>query len=119
LAQRLLRRICVHCKAPVVMPLPALVDVGLTPEEAAAITCYKGHGCDVCSGTGYKGRVAIYEVLALCPELRDMVLSGGSAVEIKRRAIQQGMRTLRMSGLDKLREGMTTIEEVVRVTFKD
>jgi type IV pilus assembly protein PilB len=119
LAQRLLRQICVHCKVPVVVPLPGLVDVGLTPEEAAAIICYKGHGCDVCSGTGYKGRVAIYEVMALSPELRDMVLGGGSAVEMKRGAIQQGMRTLRMSGLEKMREGMTTIEEVVRVTFND
>jgi type IV pilus assembly protein PilB len=119
LAQRLLRRICVQCKTPVVVPLPGLVDVGLTPEEAAAITCYKGNGCEACSGTGYKGRIAIYEVMALSPELRDMVLSGGSATEIKRGAIQQGMQTLRKSGLEKLQEGITTIEEVVRVTFKD
>jgi type IV pilus assembly protein PilB len=95
------------------------VDVGLTPEEADALTYYKGHGCEVCSGTGYKGRVAIYEVMALSPELRDRVLSAGSAVEIKQGAIQQGMRTLRMSGLEKLSEGITTIEEVLRVTFKD
>jgi type IV pilus assembly protein PilB len=102
-----------------VVPLNALVDVGLTPEEATSITCYKGNGCEACSGTGYKGRIAIYEVMTLSPELRDMVLSGASALEIKRGAIQQGMRTLRMSGLEKLKEGMTTIEEVVRVTFKD
>jgi type IV pilus assembly protein PilB len=119
LAQRLLRRICVHCKMPSVVPPNALVDVGLTPEEAALITCYKGNGCEVCSGTGYKGRIAIYEVMTLSPELRDMVLSGASALEVKRGAVQQGMRTLRMSGLEKLKEGITTIEEVVRVTFKD
>jgi type IV pilus assembly protein PilB len=119
LAQRLLRRICVHCKAPLAVPSHALIDVGLTPAEAAAITCYRGNGCEVCSGTGYKGRIAIYEVMPLSPEQRDLVLSGGSALDIKRRAIQQGMRTLRMSGLEKLREGITTIEEVVRVTFKD
>ena len=119
LAQRLLRRICMHCKDPVVVAPHALVDIGLSAEEAASITCYKGHGCEACSGTGYKGRIAIYEVMTLSPELRDMVLSGASALEIKRGAIQQGMRTLRMSGLEKLKEGMTTVEEVVRVTFKD
>jgi type IV pilus assembly protein PilB len=119
LAQRLLRRICVHCKAPVVVPAHALVDVGLTAEETASITCYKGDGCEACNGTGYKGRIAIYEVMVLNAELRDMVLSGASALEIKRGAIQHGMRTLRMSGLEKLKEGITTVEEVVRVTFKD
>jgi type IV pilus assembly protein PilB len=119
LAQRLPRRICVHCKAHLVVPPDALVDVGLTPEEAASITCYKGHGCEVCSGTGYKGRIAIYEVMTLSPDLRDIVLRGGSALELQRGAIQNGMRTLRMSGLGKLKEGMTTIEEVVRVTFND
>jgi type IV pilus assembly protein PilB len=119
LAQRLLRRICVHCKTPVPVQPHALIDIGLSPEEAASITCYKGNGCDACSGTGYKGRIAIYEVMVLSPELRDMVLSGASALEIKRGAIQQGMQTLRMSGLKNLQEGITTVEEVVRVTFKD
>jgi type IV pilus assembly protein PilB len=119
LAQRLLRRICVHCKVHLVVPPEALAEIGLPPEEAALITCYKGNGCEVCGGTGYKGRIAIYEVMALNPDLRDVVLRGGSALEIKRRAIQDGMRTLRMSGLDKLKEGITTIEEVVRVTFQD
>jgi type IV pilus assembly protein PilB len=119
LAQRLLRRICVHCKAYLVVPTDALVDVGLTPEEVASITCYKGNGCDLCSGTGYKGRIAIYEVMTLSPDLRDLVLRGGSALELQRGAIQNGMRTLRMSGLEKLKEGITTIEEVIRVTLKD
>jgi len=119
MAQRLLRRVCAHCKTPVVVSPQALIDIGLSAEEATSITCYKGNGCDACSGTGYKGRIAIYEVLRLSPELRDMVLSGASALEIKRAAIQEGMRTLRMSGLEKLKEGITTVEEVVRVTFKD
>jgi type IV pilus assembly protein PilB len=119
LAQRLLRRICVQCKTPVTVQPHALIDIGLTPEEAASITCYKGVGCEACSGTGYKGRIAIYEVMVLSPELRDMVLSGASAIEIKRGAIQQGMQTLRVSGLQKLQEGITTVEEVLRVTFKD
>jgi type IV pilus assembly protein PilB len=119
LAQRLLRRICIHCKTPIIVQPNALMDIGLTADEAASITCYKGQGCDACSGTGYRGRIAIYEVMVLSPELRDAVLSGASALEIKRGAIQQGMQTLRMSGLKKLQEGITTVEEVVRVTFKD
>jgi type IV pilus assembly protein PilB len=119
LAQRLLRRICSQCRGPVAVPSIALVDVGLSEEEAATLTCFKGSGCETCSGTGYKGRIAIYEVLLLSPEIRDLILSGASAVEIKRTAIQQGMRTLRMSGLSKLKEGITTVQEVVRVTFKD
>jgi type IV pilus assembly protein PilB len=119
LAQRLLRRICMHCRAPVTVPPHALVDIGLPSEAVASTTCYKGNGCEACSGTGYKGRIAIYEVMVLSPELRDMVLSGTSALEIKRGASQQGMRTLRVSGLEKLQEGITTVEEVVRVTFKD
>ena len=119
LAQRLLRRVCTRCKTPVVVPPNALIDVGLTQEEATAITCYKGRGCEACSSTGYKGRIAIYEVLTLTPELRDLILSGASALEIKRAAIQQGMQTLRMRGLAKLKEGVTTVQEVVRVTFKD
>jgi type IV pilus assembly protein PilB len=119
LAQRLLRRICMHCRVPVVVPPHALVDVGLSPEEVASITCYKGKGCETCNGTGYKGRIAIYEVMALNADLRDLVLAGATAPAIKRGAIQHGMRTLRMSGLEKLKGGITTVEEVVRVTFKD
>jgi type IV pilus assembly protein PilB len=119
MAQRLLRRVCKYCKVPVVVPLHALLDIGLSAEQATSTTYYKGNGCEVCSGTGYKGRIAIYEVMTLDPELRDMVLSGASVLEIKRAAIQQGMRTLRMSGIAKLFEGITTVEEVVRVTFKD
>jgi type IV pilus assembly protein PilB len=119
LAQRLLRRVCVKCKTPVTVQPHALIDIGLTEEEAASIACYKGTGCEACSGTGYKGRIAIYEVMALSPELHDMVLRGASPQEVKRGAIQQGMQTLRMSGLQKLQEGITTVEEVLRVTFKD
>jgi type IV pilus assembly protein PilB len=119
MAQRLLRRICKHCKTAVVVPSHALADIGLTPEETAALTCYKGNGCEACNSTGYKGRIAIYEVMVVTADLRDMVLSSASALELKRGAILQGMRTLRMSALEKLKEGITTVEEVVRVTFKD
>jgi type IV pilus assembly protein PilB len=118
-AQRLLRRVCSQCKAPAAVRPNALVDIGLSPEEAATVSCYKGAGCEICLGTGYKGRIAIYEVLVLRPELRDLILSGASAVEIKRAAIGDGMRTLRMSALQKLKDGITTVEEIVRVTFKD
>jgi len=118
-AQRLLRRVCGQCRAPIAVPTNALVEIGLTQEEATSTTCYKGAGCERCLGTGYKGRIAIYEVLVLRPELRDLVLSGASAIDIKRAAIRDGMRTLRMSGLRKLKDGITTVEEVLRVTFKD
>jgi len=118
-AQRLLRRVCGQCRAPIAVPTNALVEIGLTQEDATSTTCYKGAGCERCLGTGYKGRIAIYEVLVLRPELRDLVLSGASAIDIKRAAIRDGMRTLRMSGLRKLKDGITTVEEVLRVTFKD
>jgi type IV pilus assembly protein PilB len=119
LAQRLLRRVCPQCKVPVEVPSENLVAIGLPEAEAAALTCYTGSGCEACSGTGYKGRMAIYEVLPLSPELRGLVLNGASALELKQAAVQQGMRTLRMSALTKLQEGITTVQEVVRVTFKD
>jgi type IV pilus assembly protein PilB len=118
-AQRLVRRVCVQCKLPIEVPRKALIDIGLTDAEAGSVICYKGTGCETCSGTGYKGRVAIYEVLGLRPELRDMIVNGAGGADIKRVAIRQGMRTLRMSGLQKLQEGVTTIAEVLRVTFKD
>jgi type IV pilus assembly protein PilB len=119
LAQRLLRRVCPQCKVPVEVPRENLVAIGLPEAEAAALTCYRGSGCEACSGTGYKGRMAIYEVLPLSPELRGLVLNGASALELKQAAVQKGMRTLRMSALTKLQEGITTVQEVVRVTFKD
>ena len=119
LAQRLLRRVCPQCKVLVEVPSEHLVAIGLPEAEAATLTCYTGSGCEACSGTGYKGRMAIYEVLPLSPEIRELVINGASALEIKQVAVQQGMRTLRMSALTKLQEGITTVQEVVRVTFKD
>ena len=83
------------------------------------MTCFHGTGCPQCSGTGYRGRVALYEVMPMSEELRELVLAGASASEIKRTAISVGMMTLRQSGLLKLKQGMTTIEEVVRVTMPD
>jgi type IV pilus assembly protein PilB len=117
-AQRLVRRICKECRAAVELPPQALIDIGFTPEDAKDVTVYKGKGCTTCNNTGYKGRVGLYEVMECSDEVRQLVLEGASAIELKRAAIDDGMVTLRVSGLHKIRDGMTTIEEVVRETVK-
>ena len=113
-AQRLIRRICAECKEEYRVPLEALVDIGFTEEEAHKITIYKGRGCQVCGNTGYKGRFGIFEVMEVTDSIRELILVGASAMEIRRKSIEEGMITLRASGLEKLRQGMTTIEEVLR-----
>ncbi len=115
-AQRLIRRICKECKEEIHMPPEALVEIGFKPEEAPSIKLYKGRGCDTCLGTGYKGRVGLYEVMEVTDELRELIIIGASAIELRRKAIECGMITLRESGLCKLREGITTVEEVVKET---
>ncbi len=119
LAQRLARRICPDCKQPITVPEQSLLDLGIKPEEIPGLTLYKGAGCRNCASTGYKGRVALYEVMPFWEPLKEMVLNGASTVEIKLEAIRLGMKSLRMSGVQKLREGQTTVEEVVRVTAAD
>jgi type IV pilus assembly protein PilB len=119
LAQRLARLICNGCKEPVEVHPQALIELGVGAEEAGTMTCFHGTGCPQCSGTGYRGRVALYEVMPMSEELREHVLAGASANEVKRTAISVGMMTLRQSGLLKIKQGMTTIEEVVRVTMPD
>jgi type IV pilus assembly protein PilB len=119
LAQRLLRRVCTGCKAPVEVNPQALIEIGFTPEEAETMTVYHGTGCGVCAGTGYKGRVALYEVMTINDRIRDLILQGASTSEIKVAAVENGMYTLRRSGLEKVKQGQTTIEEVMRVTFAD
>ncbi|HEX2464533.1 MAG TPA: type IV-A pilus assembly ATPase PilB [Thermoanaerobaculia bacterium] len=116
-AQRLVRRICENCKKETEVPPPALVNLGFGEEEAERLILYKGGGCERCSHTGYKGRVALYEVMVVGEEIRDLVLSGGSAFEIRQRALEAGMMSLRMSGLEKIRMGVTTLEEVLRETL--
>jgi len=118
-AQRLLRRICAGCKAPVAVNPQALLEIGFKPEEAAALTVYHGTGCPACANSGYKGRVALYEVMPISERIRDLILQGASTGEIKGAAVEGGMYTLRRSGLEKVRLGQTTIEEVMRVTFAD
>ena len=117
-AQRLIRKICKECRGPTELPPQALIDVGFEPDEAKSVTVFKGKGCTTCNNTGYKGRLGLYEVLECSDEIRQMVLEGASAMEIKKQAMEEGMLTLRRSGLQKIADGMTTIDEVVRETVK-
>ena len=100
------------------MPAAALVQAGFTEEEAESVVPMRGAGCDKCNKTGYKGRVGLYEVLDVTDEIRELVLVGASALELRKKAIDEGMITLRRSGLRKVQAGMTTIEEVARETVK-
>jgi len=115
-AQRLIRRICSECKEETHVPTEGLVEMGFSAEEAKTLKFYKGRGCDVCLNTGYKGRVGLYEVMEVTDPLRELIIIGASAIELRRKAIELGMITLRGSGLCKLREGITTIEEVMKET---
>ncbi|MGC2236765.1 MAG: type IV-A pilus assembly ATPase PilB [Pyrinomonadaceae bacterium] len=115
-AQRLIRRVCSNCKEEHKVPVEAFIEIGFEPEEAQTLKAYKGAGCTTCNGTGYKGRVGLYEVMEITDELRELIIIGASAIELRRKAIECGMITLRGSGLYKLREGITTIEEVVKET---
>jgi type IV pilus assembly protein PilB len=117
-AQRLVRRICANCKADQPTPAQALTQAGFSPEDAKTVVPKKGNGCEKCNNTGYKGRVGLYEVMEITDELRELVLVGASGLELRRKAIEEGMLTLRMSGLRKVKEGLTTIEEVARETVK-
>ena len=94
----------------------ALMQAGFNEEDANSVTPYKGAGCDTCSGTGYKGRAGLYEVMALSPELRRMILRGASVAELREQAVVDGMLTLRMDGMKKIERGVTTLEEVVKET---
>ncbi|MFN0119599.1 MAG: type IV-A pilus assembly ATPase PilB, partial [Blastocatellia bacterium] len=117
-AQRLIRRICKDCKEEAHTPPQALVDVGFSPEESATLKTYKGKGCSTCNNTGYKGRVGLYEVMEMSDPLRELILVGASALELRKKAIEEGMISLRGSGLEKMRQGITTVEEVVRETVR-
>jgi type IV pilus assembly protein PilB len=115
-AQRLIRRICADCKTEHTLPPEALIEVGFSAAEAKELKTYKGRGCKTCNNTGYKGRVGLYEVMEITDEVRELILIGASALELRKRAIEEGMITLRESGLHKIRNGVTTLEEVVRET---
>jgi type IV pilus assembly protein PilB len=117
-AQRLVRRVCSKCKVDVTADVPSktLIDIGFTPEQIGSFPVMKGRGCQTCNGTGYKGRVGLYEVMEITEGIRDLIMVGATAVEIKRKALEEGMLTLRMSGLEKIRNGVTSVEEVLRET---
>jgi type IV pilus assembly protein PilB len=117
-AQRLIRRICKDCKEEISTPPQTLMDAGFSPTEAKKLVTYRGKGCPTCNGTGYKGRVGLYEVMEINDDLRELILIGASSLELKKKSIEHGMITLRASGLQKLREGVTTLEEVLRETVK-
>ncbi|MGH9928864.1 MAG: type IV-A pilus assembly ATPase PilB [Pyrinomonadaceae bacterium] len=115
-AQRLIRRVCKDCKREAHMPPEALMEVGFSAEEAKALKTYKGKGCSTCNNTGYKGRIGLYEVMEVNDDIRELILIGASSLELRKKAIEDGMITLRESGLHKIRAGLTTLEEVVRET---
>ena len=115
-AQRLIRRLCSECKEKQDIPVEAIVEIGFSEEEAKDIEIFKGKGCQRCNNTGYKGRVGLFEVMEVNDDLRELILIGASAIELRKKAIESGMITLRQSGLAKIQDGVTTIEEVVKET---
>jgi type IV pilus assembly protein PilB len=119
LAQRLARRICIDCRREVQTEIQALLDMGFSHEQSETAKICKGMGCNTCNNTGYKGRVALYEVMRFSDDLKEMVLQGASTAELKAGAIKNGMATLRVAGIKKVIEGMTTPEEILRVTMAD
>jgi len=118
-AQRLVRKICANCKVPVPAPKDELKLLGATDAEVDTAACMHGAGCQTCGMTGYKGRLALYEVMPFTDPLKELVLQGAAAVEIKAEAVRRGMRSLRMSGIRKICQGITSVEEVARITAAD
>jgi len=119
IAQRLARKICMECREIDEVLPSALIDMGMSEEDAHGVTVYHGRGCPNCSETGYRGRIALYEVMTLSEELKEMIIGGASVAEIKRAARLGGMKTLRESGIEKIKQGITTVEEILRVTAWD
>jgi type IV pilus assembly protein PilB len=115
-AQRLVRRVCKACAESVAVAAPALMKIGFSSEDAASVTPLKGRGCEKCNNTGFKGRVGLYEVMEVDDEIKELILVGASGLELRKKAIERGMITLRQSGLRKVKDGLTTIEEVIRET---
>jgi type IV pilus assembly protein PilB len=118
-AQRLCRKICTNCREIHNASKDELIACGFAPASAEKIKVYRGQGCDICSGTGYKGRVAIYEVMAITPKIRELILKNPSADDLKAQAIKDGMKTLRMCALTKVAQGLTTLEEALNNSASD
>jgi type IV pilus assembly protein PilB len=119
LAQRLSRRICNDCKIAGEKHPEALAKMGMTEDQIAGAKIMKGKGCAICNNTGYKGRVALYEVMPFTDPLKELVLQGASAAELKAEMIRGGTQSLRMAGIAKILEGVTTPEEILRTTVED
>jgi type IV pilus assembly protein PilB len=119
LAQRLIRKVCMDCREPIKVHPQLLLDLGVSPDEVRSFSVYKGKGCPICNNTGYKGRLGLYEVMPMKDEIKELVLSHASTSEIKKEAIRLGMKTLRQSGILKIKNGLTTIEEILRSTMDD
>jgi len=117
-AQRLIRRLCKSCKREIKIPMQTLIDIGFPPEEAKQIVVYEPNGCPKCHNSGYKGRVGLYEVMELDEELKEQIMLGVSTAELRQKSKEKGMLTLRMSGLEKIKAGLTSIEEVLRETTR-
>jgi type IV pilus assembly protein PilB len=118
-AQRLARRVCSDCKEQEDVPVQALIDAGVPAAQASSYVCYRGKGCTICNNTGYKGRVGFYQVMPMLEEIRELILNGANTTEIKRESMRLGIKTMRQSALTKLQEGVTSFEEVLRVTIAD
>ncbi len=119
LAQRLVRTICRECKEEIKISPKILAGLGVPPNQIDGFRVFRGKGCQLCNQTGYKGRIGLYEVMPITDELKELILSRAAHFDIKKRAISLGMRTLRMAGVTKILEGVTTIEEVLRTTMDD
>jgi type IV pilus assembly protein PilB len=118
-AQRLIRKVCSECREQVQVHPQMLIDLGVPPDEARNFPVFKGKGCPICSNTGYKGRLGLYEVMPMKEEVKELILARASTTEIKKEAIRLGMKTLRQSGIHKIRNGLTTVEEILRATMED
>ncbi len=118
-AQRLARRVCSECKEKEDIPIHALIAAGVPADEAPEYVCYRGRGCGTCNNTGFKGRVGFYQVMPMLEPIRELILNGANTAEIKRESIRLGIKTMRQSGLTKVKEGVTSLEEVLRVTVSD
>ncbi len=118
-AQRLVRRLCKKCAQPHKLPEKALLEMGFEKDELRDVNALKPKGCEVCNNTGYKGRTGLYEVMPVNDDIREMILNRAQSREIKKKAIEEGMITLRRSGLIKIKNGITSVEEVLRETIRD
>jgi type IV pilus assembly protein PilB len=116
LAQRLVRKVCSECRIPTTLSEQAFIDLGVKPEEFQNIHLYKGTGCKNCNHTGFKGRIAVYEVMPLNANLKELILKGASSTDLKKEAMKCGMSTLRSSAINKMKQGLTTVEDVLRIT---